>query len=343
MITIRDVAARAGVSSTTVSHVINRTRPVSADLRARVEQAMAELGFQPNALARSLRRKRTHTLGMIVPDSANPFFAEVGRGIEDTSFAAGYSVILGNSDGDPARELLYMDLLIQKQVDGVLLAPTGSRTELAVTLQMRKIPTVVIDRDIPGASADRVHIDNAAGGYLATRHLIELGHRRIGYIGGPADRGPVPDRSAGYRQALREAGLPLDEALVVDGNFQDSGGYSGGRTLLALRQRPSAIFAGNDLMAIGVLAAAHEEGVPVPQELSVIGFDDIHLARYINPALTTVAQPKYELGVIAAQLLLARLGQTDLPPQRRLLQAHLVVRQSTAERRSEEFAHNKRR
>jgi len=343
MVTIRDVAARAGVSSTTVSHVINDTRPVSAGLRGRVEAAMAELGFQPNALARSLRRKRTHTLGMIVPDSANPFFAEVGRGIEDTSFAAGYSVILCNSDGDSARELLYMDLLIRKQVDGVLLVPTGSQTELALTFQTRNIPTVVIDRDIPGAAVDRVHIDNAAGGYLATRHLIELGHRRIGYIGGPADHGLALDRGAGYRQALRDDGLPLDPALVVDGNFQDSGGYSGARALLALPDRPTAIFAGNDLMAIGALAAAREEGVAVPQELSIVGFDDIHLARYLNPALTTVAQPKYDLGVLAVQLLLARLGQSDLPPQRRLLHAHLVVRQSTAQRRQEPSAHSTRR
>ena len=330
MVTIRDVAARAGVSSTTVSHVINATRPVSAELRSRVEAAMAELGFQPNALARSLRRKRTHTLGMIVPDSANPFFAEVGRGIEDTSFAAGYSTILCNSDGDPARELLYMDLLVQKQVDGVLLVPTGDQVKLAAALRIRNIPVVVIDRDVPDAPIDRVHIDNFAGGYLATRHLLDLGHRRIGYIGGPPHLSPAPDRSAGYRHALQEAGLPIDDQLVVGGNFRDIGGYNGARTLLALSAPPTAIFAGNDLMAIGALAAAREAGIVVPFDLAIVGFDDIHLAGYLNPPLTTVAQPKYELGVIAAELLVARLAQPDLPPQRRLLQAELVVRQSTA-------------
>jgi LacI family transcriptional regulator len=330
MVTIRDVATRAGVSPTTVSHVINATRPVSADLRSRVEAAMAELGFQPNALARSLRRKRTHTLGLIVPDSANPFFAEVGRGIEDTSFASGFSVILCNSDGNPTRELLYMDLLIQKQVDGVLLVPTGKQAELAATLRTRNIPVVVIDRDVPDAPIDRAHIDNIAGADLATRHLLDLGHRRIGYIGGPPHLSPVPDRSAGYRQALHEAGIPIDEQLVVDGNFRDVGGYTGAQALLALANPPTAIFAGNDLMAIGALAAAREAGIDVPHNLSIMGFDDIHLAGYINPPLTTIAQPKYELGVIAAQLLFARLAQPDLPPQRRLLQAQLVVRQSTA-------------
>jgi LacI family transcriptional regulator len=332
VVTIRDVATRAGVSSTTVSHVINDTRPVSADLRSRVEAAMAELGFQPNALARSLRRKRTHTLGLIVPDSANPFFAEVGRGIEDTSFANGFSVILCNSDGDPARELLYMDLLVQKQVDGVLFVPTGDQARLAATLRTRNIPVVVIDRDVPDAPIDRVHIDNVAGGYLATRHLLDLGHRRIGYIGGPPHLSPVPHRNAGYRQALQEAGLTVDEGLVIDGNFRDVGGYEGAQALLALADPPTAIFAGNDLMAIGALAASREAGVAVPDELSIVGFDDIHLAGYINPPLTTIAQPKYELGVIAAELLFARLAQSDLPPQRRLLQAQLVVRQSTARR-----------
>ncbi|MFN8466077.1 MAG: LacI family DNA-binding transcriptional regulator [Caldilineaceae bacterium] len=329
MVTIRDVAARAGVSSTTVSHVINATRPVSAELRARVESAMAELGFQPNALARSLRRKRTHTLGMIVPDSANPFFAEVGRGIEDTSFASGYSVILCNSDGDPARELLYLDLLVQKQVDGVLLVPTGDHAELAARLRTRNIPVVVIDRDVSEAPIDRAHIDNVAGGYLATRHLLDLGHRRIGYIGGPPHLSPVPDRSAGYCRALQEAGLPIDDRLIIAGNFRDFSGYSGAQALFALPDPPTAIFAGNDLMAIGVLAAARDAGIAVPDDLSIVGFDDIHLAGYINPPLTTVAQPKYELGVIAAELLLARLAKPDMPPQRRLLQAQLVVRQST--------------
>jgi len=330
MVTIRDVAARAGVSSTTVSHVINKTRPVSDDLRTRVEAAMAELGFQPNALARSLRRKRTHTLGMIVPDSANPFFAEVGRGIEDTSFASGYSIILCNSDGDRNRELLYLDLLVQKQVDGVLLVPTGDHAELAAHLRTRNIPVVVIDRDVSDAPIDRAYIDNVAGGCVATRHLLDLGHRRIGYIGGPPHLSPVPGRGAGYLRALEEVGIPIDDRLIVAGSFQDVGGYEGTQSLLALPDRPTAIFAGNDLMAIGALAAARDANIAVPAELSIVGFDDIHLAGYINPPLTTIAQPKYELGVIAAELLLARLSDPDLPPQRRLLQAHLVVRHSTA-------------
>jgi LacI family transcriptional regulator len=333
MVTIHDVAIRAGVSSTTVSHVINDSRPVSAELKARVEMAMAELGFQPNALARSLRRKRTHTLGLIVPDSANPFFAEVGRGIEDTSFAAGYSVILCNSDGDGARELLYMDLLVQKQVDGVLLVPTGDQSQSAPALQIRNIPVVVIDRDVSDTSLDRVFVDNVAGGMLAVQHLLALGHRRIGYIGGPQHVSTVPDRVEGYRRALAQAGLAFDEHLVVDSNFHDEGGYQAAHLLLSLPEPPTAIFAGNDLMAIGAMAAARERGVPVPAHLSVVGFDDIHLAGYINPPLTTVAQPKYELGVLASHLLFERLAQPAMPPQRRLLQAQLVVRESTAPRR----------
>ena len=183
---------------------------------------------------------------------------------------------------------------------------------------------------MPDALIDRAHTDNVAGGYLATRHLLDLGHRRIGYIGGPPHLSPVPDRSAGYCRALQEAGLPIDERLIVAGSFRDVGGYSGAQALLTLPAAPTAIFAGNDLMAIGALAAARDAGIAVPDDLSIVGFDDIHLAGYINPPLTTVAQPKYELGVIAAELLLARLAEPDLPPQRRLLQAQLVVRQSTA-------------
>jgi LacI family transcriptional regulator len=215
-------------------------------------------------------------------------------------------------------------------VDGVLLVPTGNQAELAATLRTRNIPVVIIDRDVPDAPVDRAHIDNVAGGYLVTRHLLDLGHRRIGYIGGPPHLSPVPDRSAGYRRALQEAGLPVDEQLVVDGNFRDVGGYNGAQVLLALAEPPTAIFAGNDLMAIGALAAAREAGIAVPDDLSIAGFDDIHLAGYINPPLTTLAQPKYELGVIAAQLLFERLAQPGLPPQRRLLEAQLVVRHSTA-------------
>ncbi|MEW5957563.1 MAG: LacI family DNA-binding transcriptional regulator [Chloroflexota bacterium] len=327
----RDVAERADVSVTTVSHIINETRPVSDDLRQRVMTAMSELGYQPNALARSLRRKQTHTIGLIVPDSANPFFAEVARGIEDASFEQDYSVILCNSDGDLSKELLYLNVLAEKQVDGILLvAVSGVTPEHLHTLQRRGPLLIVVDRDIPGVAVDSVLVDNARGGWLATRHLLDRGHRRIGCITGPSDLTPSAERVVGYRQVLQEAGLAPDETLIVKGDFQYESGYRAAHQLLTMVDPPTAIFACNDLMAVGVISAALTLGRQVPADLSVVGFDDIPLASFTNPPLTTVAQPKYEMGRLAATLLLERLLKRDLPARRRLLDTELIIRQSTA-------------
>jgi LacI family transcriptional regulator len=327
---MRNVAERAGVSVTSVSHVINGTRPVSDELRRRVLDAMGELGYRPNALARSLRRQKTHTIGMIVPDSANPFFAEVARGIEDTCFEQGYSVILGNSDGDLGKELLYTNVLAEKQVDGILFVAAGTSTEHIRALQARRMPLVVVDRHIPSVDVDSVLTDNAHGGWLATHHLVELGHRRIGCIAGPSDVTPSADRITGYRQALHEGGIAVDEALIVKGDFQYESGYRAAHQLLAIDDPPTAVFTCNDLMAVGAISAALELRRQVPADLSVVGFDDVRLASFTNPPLTTVAQPKYEMGVMAATMLLERLQNRDMPPRQRLLDTSLLTRQSTA-------------
>ncbi len=327
---MRDVAERACVSVTTVSHVINDTRPVSEELRQRVLQVMSELDYQPNQLARSLRRGRTHTIGMIIPDSTNPFFAEVARGVEDTSFEQGYSVILCNSDGNLDKELLYTNVLIEKQVDGILFVAAGLSTERILELQMREIPLVLIDRDLPDAAVDSVITDNARAGRLATCHLIELGHVRIGCVTGPSDLTPSADRVTGYREALTQNSLTVDETLIVKGDFQYDSGYEAGCQLLALEQPPTAIFACNDLMAIGVMSAALQMGLRVPDDLSVVGFDDVRLAAFANPPLTTIAQPKHEIGVIAVKLLLQRIREPGLAAQRQVLDTHLLLRNSTA-------------
>jgi len=327
---MRDVAERAQVSVTTVSHVVNETRPVSDRLRERVLAAIEELDYQPNVLARSLRRGKTHTIGMIVPDSANPFFAEVARGIEDTSFEHSHSLILCNSDGDLGKELLYTDVLAEKQVDGILFVAAGVSTEHIKALQARCIPVVVVDRDIPDVAVDSVLTDNARGGWLATRHLLELGHRRVGCIAGPSDLTPSADRVTGYSQALTECGVPVDEVLVAKGDFQYESGYQAARQLLAMDDPPTAIFACNDLMAVGVIAAAVEMGFQVPADLSVVGFDDVRLASFANPPLTTIVQPKYDMGVIAAKMLLERMRDLDIPPRRKTFDTRLLVRRSTA-------------
>jgi len=327
---MREVAEQAQVSVTTVSHVINDTRPVSDELRAKVTAAMDELGYQPNRLARSLRRGETHTIGMIIPDGVNPFFAEVARGIEDTGFEQGYSVILCNSDGDLQKELQYTNVLNEKQVDGIIFVAAGLSQEHILGLQQRGLPVVVVDREIPGLPVGTVITDNAQGGWLATGHLLSLGHRRIACLSGPHDLTPSAERVTGYRQALEAAGVPVEENLIPRGDFKYESGYNAMRKLFALEKPPSAVFACNDLMAMGAMTAAAESGCRVPDDLSVVGFDDIELASYTIPPLTTVRQPKYEMGAIAARMLLDHMRQDDLTPKRQILATELVVRKSSA-------------
>jgi LacI family transcriptional regulator len=327
---MRDVAERAGVSVTSVSHVINETRPVSYELRERVLAALEELGYHPNRLARSLRSGKTHTIGTIVPDSADPFFAEVARGIEDTAFETGYSLILCNSDANLDKEAFYTDVLVEKQVDGILFLAAGGSTERILDLQQRGMPVVVVDRELPAVHVDSVVTDNAGGGWSATRHLIDLGHRRIGYIAGPSDLTLSEYRFTGYRKALEEAGIAVDENLVVRGAFDFESGYRAACQLLTNSQRPTAIFASNDLMAIGAICAAVELDLRVPEDLSVIGYDDVPLASYSNPPLTTIAQPIYDLGVVAASMLLERLHDPGRPARRIVLDVELQIRRSTA-------------
>ena len=327
---MRDVAEQAGVSVTSVSHVINETRPVSDELRRRVLAAMEELGYQPNRLARSLRRGQTLTIGMIIPDSANPFFAEMARGVEDTSFKSGYNVILCNSDGDLNKERVYTNVLVEKRVDGILFIAAGLSSNGILDLQTQRVPLVVVDRDLPDASVDSVLTDNARGGWLATRHLIDLGHRRIACITGPSDITPSAERVTGYRQALEEEGVPVNGELIVRGDFQYESAYRAAIRLLQMEDPPTAIFACNDLMAVAVMSAALELGQHVPGDLSVVGFDNVRLAAFANPPLTTIAQPKYEMGVVAATMLLERIRDAHAPAQRRVFESSLVTRKSTA-------------
>jgi LacI family transcriptional regulator len=327
---MRDVAERAGVSATTVSHVINGTRPVSEELRTRVLAAMDALDYRPNLLARSLRRGQAYLVGMIIPDVSNPYFAEVARGVEDTVCVQDYSVILCNTDNDPRRERLYATALTRNQVGGMLLASVDVSADDYRVLRAQRIPLVMINRDAPGEAVDQVLTNSVRGGYLATRHLVELGHRRIACITGPSQTTPSAERVTGYRQALREEGIEGNGRLVLRGDFQYGGGYRLARQLLTSSDPPTAVFAVSDMMALGVLCAAQEMGLKVPADLSVVGYDDIQLASFTSPPLTTVFQPKYETGVLAATLLLERMRDRELPPRRRVLDVRLESRQSCA-------------
>ncbi len=326
--TIKDVAEKAGVSTTTVSHVTNKTRFVSADLVKRVNDAIQELNYQPSALARSLRTKSSGTIGVIIPDNTNPFFAEVVRGIEDYCYTQGYSVFLCNSDGDPDKEYHYIRLLREKGVDGMALVSSGNDRDSLELLDRGKIPKVIIDREVESINTDSVLVDNLCGGYKATKHLLDLGHTRIGCITGPSQVTPSGQRLDGYAKALKEKGITFRQELIYAGNFKSQ---SGGDCLLQLMQTPApptAIFACNDIMAIGALAAARQLGIDVPNRLSLVGFDDIAMASMIVPSLSTIAQPKRELGETGATLLLQRIKSGIQQQSTIVLEPVLIQRDS---------------
>jgi len=265
---------------------------------------------------------------MVIPDNCNPFFAEVARGIEDASFEQGYNVILCNSDGDVEKELDYLELLARKRVDGLVLVSAGASQATVDIMAGQEMAAVVVDREISGLRADLVMTDNRQGGYQATSYLLGLGHRRIACIAGPSPLTPSANRVAGYRTALSEVGVPVDEGLILAGDFQSRSGYAAMQTFLKLAERPTAVFACNDVMAMGVICAIHRAGLRVPDDISVIGFDDIALASFTWPPLTTVAQAKYEMGMLAFEMLRERMRDEELSPRRELLETELVIRES---------------
>ncbi len=331
MATMKDVAERSGVSVTTVSHVVNGTRYVSEEVRLRVERVMEEIGYRPNVLARGLRRGEATLLGLVVPDATNPYFAEIARAVADACSERGYAVIVCNSDGRRDREKEAVEVLAANRVGGIFLVNVGVTERDAALFEGLDIPMVMLDREIPGIAVDSIQIDNAHGGRQATEHLLALGHRRIACIAGPSQVSPSADRVTGYRQALEALGVAFDPGLVERGDFTPSSGYDCARSLMAREKRPTAIFACNDLMAFGAITALAESGLSVPDDVSVVGFDDIALAAYFNPSLTTVAQPRLEMGRAAAKILLERMRDGTLPRRRPvLMNTTLVVRRSSA-------------
>jgi LacI family transcriptional regulator len=329
--TIKDIAERAGVSIATVSYVINESRPVSPELTARVVEAIEELGYSPNEIARSLRQKRTNTIGLVVPDNSNPFFAELAKGVEDAGFGSEYSVILCNSNYMPERELAYLNVLQSKRVDGIIFIATTTQMELIKPLVNRNIPAVIFYRDIDGIDADVLRIDNYKVGHIATSYLIELGHREIACIRPPSDDTPTCERVVGFERALEESGLTRREDLMPRGDYRIGGGKEAAQQMLKSGYAFSAVFACNDAMAIGAMRALREAGLRIPEDVSIVGVDDIQLASFSEPPLTTVAQPKYEAGLRAVELLIDRIERRyNQGPRQIVLELKLVVRQSCA-------------
>lgn len=332
MPTIRDVAKRAGVAPTTVSRVINNAGYVKDTTRERVETAIQELGYVPNRLARSLRLKRTHTLGLVVTDIANPFWPAVARGVEDTAHTAGFNVILCNTDESEAKQAQYLEVLLQKRVDGILLAPASASAELVDWIQSQTMPVVLVDRTVDGGQVDVVRGDSENGAYRLVQHLISLGHRHIAVLSGPNNVSTAVDRVAGYRRAMGDAGLQVCPGWVRWGEFSRDSGYEMAEQVLATSPHPTALFAVNNFIAVGALRALRDMGLRVPEDISVVSFDDLTSQLVIEPFLTVADQPAYDMGKRAAELLLARLsGLARNGCQDVVLPVQVTIRESSAQ------------
>jgi LacI family transcriptional regulator len=329
--TIKEVAEHARVSVATVSRVVNNSGYVSTGLRERVEESMRTLEYKPSALARSLRRQETRTIGVLVPQLNQPFFSALIFAMEKTLFAEDYRTLICSSEEDPFKESAYIDILLRQRVDGVIYVPTGHNTESVRRLLQADIPIVLIDRDFPELPISRVLSDNYGGAYLATQHLLNLGHERIGLIGGPSYSHSMKARTDGAQQAIRDFGGQVDPSLLMIGTLPEFElGYQAALRLMKTPRPPTAIFAFNDVIAVGAMHAASQMGCSLPGDLSVVGFDDIPLAAYVIPELTTVAQPIYGIGQTAVEVMLRKLANPEQPLEMIKLETRLVVRKSTA-------------
>ena len=329
MANIYDVAKQAGVSVATVSAVINDSAYVSPQLKRRVTAAINELGYQPNLVARSLAKQRSHMLGMLVPDIVNPFWPEVVRGAEDRAHAAGYTLLLANTDDDLKKEELYLDLVLAKRVDGILLtkAPGPLSPEIVARLERAREPVVQVSRLTDGLpQADAVLMDDRNAAYESVSHLLRLGYRRVAMIGGLRSVTPSIERFAGYKQALKDYKRPFDRALCYQGDYRVHSGYDAGIALL--KKRPDAVFISNYQMAVGFMKALRQYQLRCPQDVAIVTCDDHPWIESFQPRLTTVDLPKYELGDEGAQVLIRRLAARDRPRQILQLRSALTIRDS---------------
>jgi LacI family transcriptional regulator, galactose operon repressor len=333
--TIRDVASLAGVSPMTVSRVVNGSPRVRADTRERVLDAITQLGYVPNSLARGLSRQKTGTIGLIVPDIVDPFFTLILRGSENVARRSGYRIILCDTNGNLEQEADYLDDLISNRVDGLVIAPVSDLSRGNLTrLARHGMPFVLIDRAVPGVESDIVQGDSVGGAMQLVEHLVGLGHRRIAHVTESPKVSTARDRLRGYTDALAAAGIAFDPALVVEGEAANTkGGYGATMNLLQEQPHPTAIFAVNNLTAVGVITAIRDFGLRVPEDIAVVCFDDIELASLLVPFLTVMSQPAETFGTLATQLVLDRINARE-PERRRvvILSADLIVRESSGSR-----------
>lgn len=325
-VTIQQVAKKAGVSTATVSRVLNDSPLVTNELKVRVRVAIEQLGYYPNRSARNLRTKKVHKVGVLFADISNPFFTSVLTGIESTLQQAGYILLLGNSNENPQIEQLHLNAFLEEGVAGIIFAPTtNSRTRYEKVLGFG-IPMLTIDRVVEGLKVDTVTINNVDAAYHATNHLLKLGHRDVAFISGPENMSTSRFRQLGYQQAMRDAGRLATQ--IVSGNFRQDGGYDAMQVLIKEVHRPTAIVVANNLMTLGAIQCIHEHGLAIPEDIAVVGFDDMPWAATIQPPLSVIAQPTFEMGTVAAKLLLDRIQNPDHPIQRITLETQLIIRKS---------------
>ncbi|GGN28523.1 LacI family transcriptional regulator [Lentzea pudingi] len=328
MATMREVAGRAGVSTATVSRALSGNPTVDPDLAARVRSAAHALGYRPNGVARSLRRQTTAVLALIISDVENPFFTAIARGVEDTAQSAGYSVVLCNSDESTAKERRYVDVLLQEQVAGVIVSPTSAAGALE-PLWDNGTPVVAVDRPLPGLECDTVLVDSRVAANVATTHLAAQGYQRIGCLTGPVGVHTADDRLAGYRDALRAAKRRSAADLVRRAEFRTVGAKRSAADLFGIAEPPDGLLVANSTMATGTLEAMSELGLRAGRDVGLVAFDDSPWATLVDPPLTVISQPAYQIGTMAAQLLLARIGGDARAPRTITLNAQLVVRGSS--------------
>lgn len=330
MATLKDVAREANVSISTVSRVLNTPEKVLPQTQRDVREAVEALGYQPSRVARRLRLKdgKANLIGLVIPDIQNPFFADVTRGVEDVARANDYALILSNSDEDPDKQRIALNTLKTESVDGVIVPPVSTRDPEVEQLLEEDIAVVCVDRRLESTPVDMILSDNQQGAYDAVTHLINLGHERIGFIGGIARISTGTERRQGYEQALRNHALPVDSALIREGDSRREEGRHLTNTLLDLDTPPTALFTGNNLTTLGALSAIRLRGLRIPEDIALVGYDDIPWAMALNPPPTVMDQPGYEMGQQAACLLLERLANPNREPTTMTLQPKLVVRQS---------------
>lgn len=308
---------------------MNNHPNVASDIRSRVQVAMSDLGYNPNRAARRLRGNSNDVIGLIIPDIQNPVFVAVARGVEDAAYRHQINVLLCNSDDHADKQQAYLNVMLAERAAGLIIVPTHARDgKTLVEIRNAGLPIVLLDRQVQRFEADTVKTDNVLGARIAVDHLLELGRKHIALIGGLQYLTPARERYQGYAEALRDAGRDVDDSLVLNGDFKAESGYRIARELMALASPPDAIFTTNSLMAMGALKALHELHIRVPQDVALVSFDDVPWAENLNPPLTAVVQPAYELGVHAVELLRKRFTDPDAPIQTVMLQPTLIIRES---------------